>query len=162
MCKVKGWNVNNRMAGESACIVPTFCVEAAAELERLPADAEWKFNDPNRDAVITAGTDCHAGALCAELPGMSWLEPRCHRRVPTCDAGGGRGRRGEGSRSSHASNRIHEAVLTASDVRLDGNLDETLDDECYSLHEDSDIWVWVGFIGLVKLLYIYLQAAVHL
>lgn len=34
--------------------------------EQLPADGACIFNDPNQDAVITSGTDCHTGALCAE------------------------------------------------------------------------------------------------
>lgn len=44
-----------------------------AELEQLPAECGWIFNDPNQDAVITRGTDCHAGALCAEHPGICRL-----------------------------------------------------------------------------------------
>lgn len=44
-----------------------------AELEQLPADGGWIFNDPNQDAVITRGADCHAGALCAKHPGICRL-----------------------------------------------------------------------------------------
>lgn len=44
-----------------------------SRLEQLPADGAWIFNDPNQDAVITKGTDCHTGALCAEHPGICRL-----------------------------------------------------------------------------------------
>lgn len=43
---------------------------ALKELEQLLADGGLIFNDPNQDALITRGTDCHAGALCAESPGV--------------------------------------------------------------------------------------------
>lgn len=46
---------------------------ALAELEQLLADGGLIFNDPNQDALITRGTDCHTGALCAEHPGILWL-----------------------------------------------------------------------------------------
>lgn len=39
-----------------------------AALERLLADGGLIFNDAKQDALITSGTGCHTGALCAERP----------------------------------------------------------------------------------------------
>lgn len=76
--KVKTLNVKKR-TGEykrKGCITNLYVKRAAtgaADLEQLPADGGWIFNDPNQDAVITRGTDCHTGALCAEHPGICRL-----------------------------------------------------------------------------------------
>lgn len=78
LCKVKSLNENKRI-GEykrKGCIANLYMKRAAtgvAELELLPAEGGWIFNDPTQDAVITRGTDCHTGAFCGERPSICRL-----------------------------------------------------------------------------------------
>lgn len=74
--KLKCEGENTGIQKKKAALPISYVKRAAAEeaeLELLPANGGWIFNDPNQDAVITRGTDCHAGALCAEHPGICRL-----------------------------------------------------------------------------------------
>lgn len=58
------------------CITNLYVKRAATSLakpEQLLDDGGLIFNDPNQDALITTGTDCHTGALYAEHPGIRQL-----------------------------------------------------------------------------------------
>lgn len=67
---------------------------ALAALERLLADGGLIFNGAKQDALITSGTGCHTGALCAERPDT--LQPvLCSSRSRSlrCDSAFGLGHR---------------------------------------------------------------------
>lgn len=89
-----------------------------AALERLLADGGLIFNDAKQDALITSGTGCHTGALCAERPDT--LQPvLCSSRSRSlrCDSVFSLGHRDWGGAAEGGRRSIFENVCDVVEAR---------------------------------------------